>query len=178
MKKIYLSAIGLLALMGSLASAATGSVSTKAGPEKKWGTYVAIGNPYPSLLGINAAYNATENIRAVIGYGEIEVTTSIGFSAAGFDEKKTKATTYTAGADYLFTDWSFRPSLGARIGYFNIEGDGDFEVQGFNKSAFIASGNFGIDYLGQSGYYAATGLNVAVVGGSGTGFYANMGYFF
>lgn len=165
-----------LVLLGLQAQASR--TSTKLNAEKNIGVYAGLGNPFPSLIGLNAAYNVNENLRAVIGYGEIEVTTSIGFNGTSFTSSTTKATTYAAGADYLFTDWAVRPIVGARAGYFDIAGDGEFSVQGFDESMFLAYANAGMDYLGSSGFYFGAGMNASFVGKTASSFYANLGYFF
>lgn len=145
---------------------------------RKWGTYVGIGNPYPSLLGLNVAYNVDSHIRASIGYGEIEVTSGITFDGNGISEQKTKASTYSAGADYLITDYQVRPLVGLRAGYFNVSGNGTFNVQGVSRSTGLLYTNIGLDWLAGGGFNMGAGLNVAMLGGAGANFYANLGYFF
>lgn len=159
--------------------AATEEVRTESPKvERQWGGYVGLGNPYPTLLGLNLAWNATPHIRATAGYGEIEVTTSVSFSSSGFVEEKTKAQTYAVGADYLFMDGSLRPLIGAKVGYFDISGKGEFEVQGIDKSTGLLYGNLGVDWIASSGLNVGAGFNVSVLGGSGANFYANLGYFY
>lgn len=155
-----------------------GQSATSLAVEKPWGTYVSIGNPYPSLLGINAAYGFASNWRASIGYGEIEATSSIELTQNGITTQKVKAQTYGAGAEYLITDGRFRPLVGVHGGYFNISGKGDITIQGLHKSTGLLYSNLGIDWLTGSGINLGSGINVAMIGGSGANFYANVGYFF
>ncbi len=176
MKKKFLTSFLLIFLLST--GALANKTSAKINAEKNIGTYVGLGNPFPSLLGLNAAYNINENLRAVLGYGEVEVTTSASFDGTTFATSSTKATTYAAGADYLFTDWAIRPIVGARVGYFNIKGDGEFSVQGFDESTFLAYASAGLDYLARGGFYFGAGMNASFVGKSSSSFYANLGYFF
>ena len=177
MNKNFIAVFLLTVLLGFQSQAAQ-ETRTSAKPKRAIGTYVGLGNPFPSILGVNAAYNVTNNIRAEIGYGEVEVTTSLSFNGAEFVSETTKATTYAVGGDYLFTDWAVRPLLGARIGYFDITGDGEFSVQGVDKSTFLSYLTAGFDYISGGGYYFGAGLNQAFVGASTSNFYANVGYFF
>lgn len=177
MNKKFLTGLVFFTLsLSSLGKAAV--ISTKVKAEKQIGTYVGFGTPFPSLLGVNAAYNFSNNLRGVLGYGEIEVTTSLTFNGPDLVSQSTKATTYAVGADYLFTDWAIRPIAGVRAGYFNIKGDGDFSVQGFDKSTFLSYVSAGFDYVGSGGYYFGIGLNQSFIGKSASSTYANMGYFF
>lgn len=176
MKVIIALMIGLG--LAQQAFGAVGESRTEIIGNKKVGTYLGLGNPYPSLIGINGAYNIDKNMRAVVGYGEVEVTTSVGFGANGFTESKVKAQTYTAGMDYLFLESSFRPVAGLRLGYFNVSGDGTFSVQGIDKSTMLIYSNVGLDWVADSGLNLGTGFNVAMLGGRGANFYANVGYFF
>lgn len=174
--KGYLAALCIVASSGAFA--ADGEIQTKAQSSKPWGTYVAIGNPYPTLLGINAAYNIDNNMRASVGYGEVEVTTSLSFNGSGFTQEKLKAQTYAAGMDYLFLDTAIRPLVGLHAGYFSVSGKGTFEIQGLSKSTGLLYSNIGLDWLTSGGFNLGTGFNVAIAGGRGINFYGNIGYFF
>jgi hypothetical protein len=158
-----------------------GTTSTSASAvrgEKKIGTYLAIGNPFPSIIGINAAYHVTPRIRATIGYGEIEVTTSVSISGTGVSSEKLKAKTYGVGADYMIMEGNFTPIVGLHGGYFDVSGKGSFSVQGLDKSTGLAYTNAGIDWVADNGFNFGTGVNVALLGSSGVSFYGNLGYFF
>lgn len=178
MSKNFLIGIVFITMYLNQGFAAAPSTSTSAKSVKPIGTYVGLGNPFPSLLGVNAAYNFNNNLRAAIGYGEVEVTTSLAWNGQTFTSQTTKASTYAVGADYLFTDWTVRPIVGARVGYFSIEGDGEFSVQGFDESTFLAYGSAGFDYVSQGGYYLGLGMNASFIGKTASSVYANMGYFF
>lgn len=156
----------------------TAAPASSAKPDKQFGAYVGIGNPYPSIVGVNAAYNITPNFRATAGYGEVEVTTSISFSGSSVSSEKITAKTYGLGLDYLIMDGAFTPVVGLHGGYFDVQGKGTFSVQGVEKSTALAYSNVGIDWIAGNGFNLGTGLNVALVGGSGASFYGNIGYFF
>jgi hypothetical protein len=147
-------------------------------PAKKYGVYASIGNPYPTLLGVNAAYNINSNLRATVGYGEVEATSSLTFDDNGFHEEKVTAKTYAAGAEYLFLNSPVHGIVGLRAGYFDVSGKGKIEIDGFKKSTGYVYSNAGIDWIGESGYQVGAGMNVSLVGASGAGFYLNSGYFF
>lgn len=172
----------LIALTMVTSSFAVESISTRMGnetaSENKFGANVGLGDPFPGLIGLNFGYNLTNDIRLTAGYAEVEVTTSISFSESGLAAETVKAQTYGVGGQYLFTNWTVRPTAGLHAGYFSVSGDGEFSVSGFDKSTAHAYSNVGFDYIAKSGFHAATGLNLAVLGGSGSGFYANLGYFF
>ena len=58
-------------------NAATESIKTSAEPQKKLGSHVGLGDPFPGLIGLNIGYNLNKDIRLTAGYAEVEVTTSI-----------------------------------------------------------------------------------------------------
>ncbi len=138
-------------------------------PTKRFGVYLGIGNPFPTLFGLNGAINVTKDLRASVGYGEVEVST-LGSSV--------KATTYAAGADYLFLPTAVRGVVGLRAGYFSVEGDGTLTIDEFDHSTGYAYSNLGMEWTGDSGYHFAIGGNFAFAGANGGGFYLNTGYFF
>lgn len=168
----------VVALAAQLAEAQDGSVSTSKEPERLYGLNVGLGDPFPGLFGFNVGYNLNKDVRLTAGYAEVEVTTSLSFDENGFSSQSVKATTYAVGGQYLFTDWGFRPTVGLHAGYFGVSGSGDISVNGFNKSGAYGYSNLGFDWIAQSGFHFATGMNVAFLNGTGSGFYANMGYFY
>lgn len=168
-------------LMGTLSATAfaEGTITAKVPTAtKKWGTFVGIGDPFPGLIGLNGAYQVTPDLRVTAGYAEVEVTSSLSFDSSGVHEDKLKAQTYAVGAQYAFTNWAFRPNVGAHLGYFHVSGKGDFDLNGFKKSTMHAYTNAGFDYVSQSGFQAGLGMNLALINASGSGFYANLGWFF
>lgn len=170
--------LGLTLLLGSRAFAVGGESRASLAPAKQWGAYASIGNPYPTLLGINGAYNIDNHWRASAGYGEVEVTTSLGFDGTSWTQEKMKAQTYAVGGEYLFLESGLRPVVGAHAGYFSVSGNGEFSIQGINKSTGLFYSNVGVDWTNGGGFNLGTGFNVAVLGGSGLNWYGNIGYYF
>lgn len=165
-----------LMIAGQMASAASeSSVSTSVKPVRKFGGTIGLGSPYPGLLGVNLSYNMNEDWRAIAGYSEIEVS-----SGFGPYSETVKGTTVALGIQKAFTDWAVRPVAGLHAGYFKISGPegSELEISGFDKSTALAYSNLGIDWIANSGFNLGTGMNVAVAGGSGASFYANIGKFF
>lgn len=168
----------LVAALVSVQAMGQGSTSGSVERENQYGVNLGIGDPFPGLIGVNGAYNINKDLRITAGYAEVEITSSISFTESGLATETIKAQTYGLGAQYLFTGWSVRPTAGAHLGYFNVSGEGEFSINGFDKSTTHMYTNLGFDWIGQSGVHSAVGMNVAVLGGSGSGFYANLGYFF
>ncbi|MGE4132965.1 MAG: hypothetical protein AB7F86_15090 [Bdellovibrionales bacterium] len=178
MKKVLICLLVSLGMASIAQAESVGQSSTSVKETKDIGGYVSIGNPFPSLLGLNAAYNLDQNWRASAGYGEVEVTTSMTFSNEGITSEKIKAQTYGLGMEYLFLDTQVRPIVGLHAGYFSVSGKGKISIQGIEKSTGLAYSNLGLDWTTGGGFNMGTGVNVAFLGGSGANFYANVGYFF
>lgn len=180
--KVYLSFVAAAAFCFCTAAHAAseeGEISTRAGnPEKKYGLYLGIGNPYPTLIGVNAAYNISPNLRASLGYGQIDVTSSMNVSGGTVTSSTVSAKTYGAGVEYLFLETHFRPITGLHAGYLQVSGDGDISLNNLKKNSAFLYANAGFDWLTNSGFQLGAGVNVNVAGGSGAGIYLNSGYFF
>ncbi len=165
-----------LVIAGQMAKAdGENSLSTSAQPVRKFGGTIGLGSPYPGLLGVNASYNLNEDWRAIAGYSEIEMTSGFGPYV-----EKVKGTTVAVGVQKAFTEWAVRPVAGLHAGYFKISGSkgAQLEISGFDKSTALAYSNLGFDWISSSGFNLGTGMNVAIAGGSGSAFYANVGKFF
>lgn len=179
-KIIFTSIIFLGLAISVQATAATGSTSTelKERSMPQIGVGISIGNPYPSILGLTGSVQITEDLRARVGYGEVEVTSSLSFTDQGLTSQTTKAQSYSAGAEYLFLDTKVRGVAGAHLAYFNVSGEGTFSLQGMSESTAFMYSNLGLDWVSRSGFNLGAGMNVAYLGASGTGFYINTGWFF
>ncbi len=147
--------------------------------EKKYGVYLGLGTPYPSLLGLNVGYNVSD-IRLTAGYAELEATTSLTYSdAAGFQEEKAKASTYDTGVEYYFMHGeNWRPVAGVHFGFVDVSGKGNISIDGFKKDTFHAYANAGIDYVSQNGYQFAIGYNQGFIANGNGNVYINAGQFF
>lgn len=158
----------LAAFFATLASTAHGEESNRS--KKKIGGYVGIlGDPAPTLLGINAAYNLTDYLRLTAGFGQVKA--SVTLNGASSDQSMT---TLGAGAKLLYPGWSLSPVLS--LGYSHVSIDAGGIV------ADVAANNVfmgvGMDWQAESGFNFGLGLNVAVSGASGTLPYVNLGWFF
>jgi len=171
-------AIIVMALVGGVQAFGQGSTSESLEKENRYGINLGLGDPFPGLIGVNGAYNINKDLRVTAGYAEVEVTSSVTFTEGAFSTETIKAQAYGVGGQYLFTDWAIRPTAGAHLGYFNVSGKGGFSINGFDKSTAHAYSSLGFDWIGRSGVHSAVGMNVALLGGTGSGFYANLGYFF
>lgn len=167
-------------LLTTIVQAEVGTVQTKISSESKhrYGAMVGLGKPYPTLLGLIGAYNLTNNWRASVAYGELEVTTGVNFNGNSMQTEKTTARTYGAGMEYLFLDLPVQGVAGLHAGYFDVKGKGKLKLDGFDSPTGYLYSNLGIDWITDSGYQLGGGINLAFAGATGSGFYINTGYFF
>lgn len=175
-----IAAVAIIAMTTTaIADNESGTLSTQVEtPAHRFGVYASLGNPYPTLLGLNVAYNINRDLRASLGYGEVEATTGISINESGMTTQTVSAKTYAAGAEYFFLDSPVRAVAGVRAGYFQVSGQGEIEIDGFKKSTGYVYSNLGMDWVSRDGYQIGGGYNVAFVGASGAGFYLNSGWFF
>lgn len=147
--------------------------------QKKYGVFVGLGSPYPSLLGLNVGYNLSD-LRITAGYAELETTTSLSYnSTTGFVEEKSKASSYDVGVEYYFMKGqSWRPVTGVHMGYVDISGKGSLSIDGFKKDTLHAYVNAGIDYVSPAGYQFAIGYNQGFIANGNGNVYVNTGRFF
>ncbi len=137
-----------------------------------------VGNPYPSILGVNAAYNVTDFLRGEAGFGQIEATTGMSINNSGVQTKTSKITTIGAGATGFMPGWNLSPTLGVHVSNVSTEGEGTITVQGFEGSGTLVYGSLGADWQASNGFNTSLGYNLPL-GGKGAGsFYASLGWFF
>jgi hypothetical protein len=156
------------------------TVSTKAeAPQsnrqlKKIGAYLGIGgDPAPTVVGLNAAYNITDYLRLHAGYGEVEVTSKISFTNTGITASTKKMTTLGAGALATVPGWSISPVAGLAYSHVFTSGDGEFDVA--NNNVY---GTVGVDYTNDAGMNIGVGYNLFLTEKAQSGAYVNLGYFF
>lgn len=180
MKKQMVFVFLALSTLVSMAEAATGSSSMSAREDNKWGGYVAIGRPFPQLLGFNVAYNINDDLRVQLGHGEMSVATSLSFGQNGIAVAESKLTTIGLGAEYFFTDWAFRPTAGLSISQNQYSGEeGGMSVNGVGASGTLFVASAGFDYQAHGGFNLGLGLQQVVAGNAtGGNFYLAGGYFF
>lgn len=158
--------------------AADGASTTSLRMEKPYALTIGIGAPMPSIGGLNFGYNIRDWVRPQIGYGEIEVTTGISFGETSINLERKKATTISAGADFMVPGWNLTPVAGLHVANLSMEGKGQLEVQGFKKSGTHVYSNIGLDWQAQSGFKIGGGYQVVLSGPSASGSYLNAGWSF
>ncbi|MBX3018727.1 MAG: hypothetical protein KF767_12615 [Bdellovibrionaceae bacterium] len=181
MKKQMVMAFMALTAMVSISEAAVSGESVMSAREdNKMGAYVAIGRPFPQLLGFNVAYNVNDRIRVNVGHGEMSVATGFGFDGQNLTVSEAKLTTIGLGAEYFFTDWAMRPTAGLSISQNTYSGpEGGLSVNGVGASGTLLVANAGFDYQSKGGFNLGLGLQNIVAGNAGGGgFYLAGGYFF
>jgi len=122
-------------LANTEAAASTQSVDLSYRSEKKLGAYLGIlGDPAPTVVGVNVAYNVAEYLRVTAGYGEI-TRSSGSFDSNGslsFEESG-KLSTFGLGARAMVPGWNLTPVVGVSVGYMSLSGTFT-EMQGLTKS--------------------------------------------
>ncbi len=163
--------IGILAVsFVAAAQAAEGESSSSIGFSNRMNNKVGVtigvvGDPYPSILGVNGSYNVTDFLRGTLGYGEIEFL-------------GVKMTTIGAGATGFVPGWSITPIFGLHYSNISTEGDGEIEIQGYRGSGGLLYTALGFDWQAGGGFNLGMGYNIPLSGtGPGT-FYAAAGWFF
>ncbi len=166
-----------ITLIVPIAGASSSSVSARA--EDPIGGYIAIGRPYPQLLGLNVAYNITEDIRVQLGHGKTSIGASVSINESGANFTSVSVETIGLGAEYFFTDWKFRPGVGLSVSQNSYEGSELDSLYGMNKSNTQVLASAGFDLQANSGFQFAVGAQSVVSGEfGGSGGYLSGGYFF
>ena len=173
---VTISSLGAVAFAAENESTASAGLSNRM--NNKLGAFVGIvGDPYPSILGVNVGYNVTDFMRASLGYGSIEVTTGMSVNGSSVATTSTKVTSVGAGLTGFMPGWNLSPTAGLHITNVSTEGDGEIEVQGFQGNGTLLYGSLGLDWQAGSGFNLAAGYNVPFGKGAG-GLYASAGWFF
>lgn len=152
--------------------------SARAGDEDsrtshRFGIYGSVlGDPFPSLFGINLAYNFTNFFRVNLGYGSV---------SASSGTTTLTATSIGAGAKLFIPHWSFSPVVG--FNYTNVAISASGTVSGLSVNGISVSGAFtnmslGFDWQTQMGLMLGGGYNFGLSGGLGGAPFFNLGWFF
>lgn len=140
---------------------------------KRYGLYLGLlGDPFPTLLGLNAAVNATDFLRATAGWGRI---------TGGSENDRVTIDTIGFGVKLLVPGNNLSPVVGLNWAKVSFEGDldpSDEDVQGFRASDDHFYVNAGLDWTARGGFYLAGGLNISLRGGVPLIPYLNLGAFF
>jgi outer membrane autotransporter protein len=172
--------VGVAPALASTETGTSTATETSRRSEKKLGAYLGVlGDPAPTAIGLNLAYNVADYLRASIGYGDASSkTTSCDMSSGTCASEETgKLQTFGAGLRAMMPGWSFTPVLGVSLGYMKLSGDFT-NVQGLTHSGFNAYGNVGFDYQARSGFNVGFGYNFPLGNKMESNPYLNLGWFF
>lgn len=158
-------------------SQAEESVSAKATNNRelrRLGAYVGIlGDPHPTGIGLNIAYNVLKFMRASIGFGKVS-TASVSLDGSGIAAVEESQTTIGFATKWMMPDWNLTPAV--TLGYSHVSLS-DGMVFADYKASNIYTG-LGVDWQAESGFNLGAGLNLSLNGGAPTAPYINVGMFF
>jgi hypothetical protein len=180
MKKSHITqAIVALTLLTSSAALATTTSETQVDlsnrSEKKIGAYLGIlGDPHPSIVGFNVAYNALDFMRVSVGYGQI-TESSLSFTNQGLTTTESKMTTIGTAVKAFVPGWNLTPTAGLGYSHVSVSNNLSFAKDYKSNNLYF---NIGGDWQAASGLNAGIGLNVSINGAAPTAPYLNLGYFF
>lgn len=144
--------------------------------EKKFGAYLGIlGDPHPTVLGINVAYNVNDYLRASAGFGQITVTSGISIDDSGMSTQETTMTTVGTGAKFFVPGWSLSPTAGLAYSHVFMSGD-NTDIIDYKSNNFSTS--LGFDWQTRGGFNMGGGMNLSLNDAAPTAPYINLGWFF
>ncbi len=162
--------------IGSAVLATTQNTSTETVSsnrmQRRAGVYLGlIGDPFPTIVGVNLAYNAFDFARVTAGIGKISA--SIGSSEAS-------ATTLGTTAKFFVPGWNLSPVAGVGFSYVSVSqaGGAKITVSNFTESAAHVYGTVGVDWQAASGFNVGAGYNLSFKSGVGGLPYLNLGWYF
>lgn len=157
LKKKLLTGLVVLSLGLCVAVRQAEAASGSSRAEKKYGLYLGLlGDPFPSMWGINAAANFIGFIRAHLGYGSITVLT-------------TNVTVMNVGVEAFVPDWNLSPFAG--FGYnlissnatsFIINGMTISNPPGTNLNVPVFS--VGLEWQSEGGFLLGLSYNIPLGG--------------
>lgn len=134
---------------------------------KKLGAYMSLlGDPSPTLVGVNAAYNVTDYMRVNAGFGHV---------SASLGDESASLTTVGAGAKFFVPGWNFTPVLGANLAYAAFSGD--TSVGGLTSTGLNPYLSVGFDWQARSGFNMGLAMNISLAGADSNPC-LNLGWFF
>lgn len=143
---------------------------------RRAGMYLAYGDPYPTVIGIGAAYQLTDFLKAQVGFGKLSVASGISISGAGVTVTEASATTFGMGLKGMVPGWNFTPTVGLHFAHLSYSGTG-IEVGGFKESGSHIYTSFGFDWQTQSGFNLTGGYQHSFKSGIGGGVFLGAGWF-
>lgn len=141
---------------------------------KRAGAYLGIlGDPFPTLLGVNVGYNAFDFLRLHAGIGRVSASAGIGDSSLS-----ASATTLGVGARALVPGWSLSPTVGLAAAMVVYSSSGaSIKVNGFEASGAHVYASLGVDWQTPGGFNLGLGYNLSIRSGIGGLPYLNFGWF-
>ena len=154
-------------------STATSEVSHRS--EKKIGAYLGLlGDPHPSILGFNAAYNVLDYMRASVGFGRVSVSTMTLNNQGALATQDTSMTTIGVGSRFFLPGLSLTPTAGLGYSHVFFSSTGNFASDYKANNIYV---NAGFDWQAANGFNMGGGLNVSMNNAAPTAPYLNLGYF-
>ncbi len=139
----------------------------------RFGVYVSVlGDPFPSLWGINVGYNLESWMRLHAGYGSTSVgsgTSTLTVSSLG------------GGVHFFVPGWSLSPVVGVSITNLTASVSGSvsgLSVNGISSSGLFTYGSAGLEWQTYSGLTIGVGYNFGLSGGLGGAPSASFGWYF
>ncbi len=160
---------------------------------KRFGAYVSVlGDPSPTLVGINGAYNITDYLRATAGLGYVSTSLTMGSSVS-----EASLTTFGGGIKAMMPGWNLTPIMGLNVAYAafsskstqpkkipgsyteSVAGanDPELEVNGLKESQINPYLTVGADWQDKSGFNAGLGIQLSFIGADATPYF-QLGWFF
>ena len=136
------------------------------------GGYVGLlGDPFPTIIGLNIAYNVLDFMRATAGLGQV---------SAQFGTAEATATTIGAGARFFVPGWDFSPTAGLSFAYVSVSQTGGMSVsvKNFDESGAHLYGTIGVDWQAATGFNVGAGYNLSFKSGIGGLPSLNLGWYF
>jgi hypothetical protein len=165
--------------VGALAQGVSqGTAPTENRSSKRMGVYVGVlGDPHPTLAGVNLAYNLSPMMRASVGYGKVTVSSAaISITDDGISGSSTEESMTTLGAAMKFLVPGMNLSPSATVGYSHIALSDNLIIEDYKANNFYLG--LGADWQGESGLNLGAGMNLSMNGAAPSAPYFNLGYFF
>jgi hypothetical protein len=145
----------------------------------KLGIYLGVGEPAPTLAGVNVAYNVLDYLRLSAGYGKLTVTSGLAYNGntGELSTQESSITTMGVGARAFVPGWSLTPSAGVHFAHVSYTGNG-LAAHGFEESGSHVYSTLGLDWQAKSGFNASLGVAHSFKSDVGNSAYLTIGWFF
>jgi len=160
--------MGLILLMTFISSTVFGNTTEtemSVRSERKIGAYLSLlGEPHPTLLGVNVGYNFLDYLRASLGYGEVSV---------GMGDVEASMSSLGVLGKASVPGWSFSPTLA--LGYTRVFTSSNLETNLGENNIYT---QLGLDWQSKTGFNLGLGVNVSLNGAAPAAPFLNLGWFF